>query len=58
MFTEKENEDRNKIADHILKLREKDIELAREALRWYHNNQPWLEIKELVKQRITDGYVN
>jgi hypothetical protein len=52
MFTEKEIKQRDEIVSHILRMKEKDIELARHALRWYHNNQPHLNIKELIKERM------
>jgi hypothetical protein len=54
-FEEKEAEQKERIIAHIFAMKKKDIELARQALRWYHNNQPHLGLLEEVRKRIHDN---
>lgn len=40
------------IVQHILRLREIDIDYAREAFKFYDSKLPWMNLKEAIRERL------
>lgn len=40
------------VIDHILRLREIDIDYAREAFKFYDSKLPWMNLKEAIRERL------
>ena len=43
---------RTRLIDHILWLKNKDPDYARQALKSYHEAMPWLDLMQGVRERL------
>lgn len=43
---------RTRLIDHILWLKNKDPDYARQALKSYHEKMPWLDLMQGVRERL------
>lgn len=41
---------KQKVIDHILYLKERDVDYARQAFKWYCEKLPWMNLKEEIKK--------
>lgn len=46
---------REELIDHIMKMKDKDEDYARAALRYYADLLPWLDLNDGVKQAMKDA---
>ena len=44
----------NKIIDHVMWMKSKDIEYARSAFKWYCEKLPFLDLKTEIKKAIDE----
>ena len=43
---------KERLVAHILKLKQKDVEFARHALKHYDELLPWMELKKAIKEQM------
>ena len=43
---------RERLINHILEMREIDVQYARSAARWYHEKLPWLDLLNGIRDAI------
>lgn len=43
---------KEELVEHILWLKTKDVEYAREAFKFYDRLLPWMNLKEAIRERL------
>lgn len=46
---------KEELVEHILWLKTKDVEYAREAFKFYDRLLPWMNLKEALRERLNDS---